>query len=72
MEDENGRFGEEIGHDEKNIKEIEEATIDKTKKEEKRRLVRITDLITERIGNRTEIGKRLRSKRLGEKRQRRK
>jgi len=43
---------------EKKIKEIEKATIDKIKEEKEGRLGRIIDLVTERIGNRTEIGKR--------------
>jgi len=57
MEDESGRFGEENGYDGKKIKEIERATIDRSKEEDEEKVAKITDLVTEQIG-RTQTGKK--------------
>jgi len=59
MEEENGRSGEDNGHDgkENEEKEIERATIDRSKEEDEERIARITNLVTERIV-RTETGKK--------------
>jgi len=57
MEGKNRRSGEENGYDRKKTKEIERATIDRSKNEDKERVTRITDLVTGRIG-RTETGKK--------------
>jgi len=55
MEDESGRSGEENGYDGKKIKEIERATINRSKEKDKERVA--INLVTERIGG-TETGKR--------------